>query len=91
MSTSVRSKILAAVIILALAAGGLLTVFVLTARKKAQQQKELGQEEAVAVEVSAARRGDIERPFLFTGTLTAENQTGVSSKLPGKVSRDFFE
>ncbi len=87
MSASSHNKLVALVIVVLLVTGGLVGLRVLAAKKKAQQEVELSQEEIVTVEVIEARRGEIERSFLFTGSLEAEHKAGVVSKVPGKVSR----
>ncbi len=87
MNTSVRSKIIAIVVLIVLLAGGYWAFRAIGTRKQAQQEAELSKEEFPAVEVIPVRRGDIERTFTFTGTLEAKNKAGVVAKMGGKVSR----
>ncbi len=87
MNASVRSKVIALFVVIILLGGGYWAFRALSANKQAQRQAELSKEEIPAVEVVAARRGDIERTFTFTGTLEAENRAGVVAKMGGKVAR----
>ena len=87
MSVSLRNKLIAVIIGVILVGGGLAAVYVLSAKNKAQQEAELSKQEVVTVEVVQARRGDIERSFLFTGSLEANHKAEVVSKIPGKASR----
>ena len=87
MNASVRSKVIALFVVIILLAGGYWAFRALSASQQAQQEAELSKEEIPAVEVIAARRGEIERTFTFTGTLEAENRAGVVAKMSGKVSR----
>ncbi len=91
MNPSVRSKVIPIAVVIILLAGGYWAFLALSAKKEAQQQAELSKEEIPAVEVIAARRGDIERTFTFTGTLEAENRAGVVAKMGGKVSRVYVQ
>jgi len=91
MNPSVRSKVIALLVVIILIGGGYWGFRALSAKKEAQQQAELSKEEIPAVEVIAARRGDIERTFTFTGTLEAENKAGVVAKMGGKVSRVYVQ
>ncbi len=91
MNASVRNKVIPIVVVIILLGGGYWAFRALSAKKEAQQQAELSKEQIPAVEVIAARRGDIERTFTFTGTLEAENRAGVVAKMGGKVSRVLVE
>ncbi len=87
MNPSVRSKVIAIVVFIILLSGGYWAFRAIGAKKQAQQQAALSKEEIPAVAVIAAKRGDIERTFTFTGTLEAKNKAGVVAKMGGKVSR----
>ncbi len=87
MSALSRNKLVAVIIGIILVVGGVMAVRMLAAKKKARQEVELSQEQIATVEVTEARRGDIGRSFLFTGSLEAEHKAGVVSKLPGKISK----
>ena len=91
MNPSVRSKVIPIVIVIILLGGGYWAFRALSAKKEAQQQAELSKQDIQAVEVIAARRGDIERTFTFTGTLEAKNKAGVVAKIGGKVNRVYVQ
>ncbi len=87
MSSPLHKKIAVVVVVAAVAAGTWWAVRAYSTRQKAQMAAELAKQEVSAVAVMEAKRGGIERSLVFTGSLEADNQAGVVSKIPGKVSR----
>lgn len=55
--------------------------------KKAAAAEAANGEYAVAVEVTQARRGSIERNYTITGSVEADHESNVISKIGGKVGR----
>jgi len=87
MSTAMRSKVIAIVILTIILGGGYWAFRGLSANKQAQQEANLSEAEVPVVEVITARPGEIALTFTFTGNLEAENNAGVVAKMGGKVSQ----
>jgi len=75
------------VLIIVLGAGiGVLILKNAQAGRAAELEGDNG-EVAVTVQVAAARRGDLQQSLLLTGTIEAEAESDVTSKIVGKVTR----
>jgi len=72
-------------LLMAIVAGGWLIVDKVRAGRAAHAQGQI--EMATAVEVQAACRGDIQQSLMLTGSIEADAESGVVSKVAGKVTR----
>ncbi len=89
MKGAVRTKLIAVLLVVVLIGGGILLAKVLRAGKAAEEAAV--EEAAVTVGTVSARRGTMERKLSFSGSLEADVEVGVVSKLPGKVARVLVE
>ena len=78
--------IIAVAIVVGLPVAGLRWSASVKAKKAAAAEAANG-EYAVAVEITPARRGSIERTYTITGSVEADHESNVISKIGGKVSR----
>lgn len=86
----ISRMILPVVLVIMLAAGGLLVArHAAVARGQTAGAEE--QEVAVPVSVTRAELGEVENSFVVTGTVEADSEVGVYSKVPGKLLRVHFD
>jgi len=81
----VKRFLLPVLVLLVIAAVGVVVTNKIRTAKAAQADNEV--EVSTVVEVVEARRGDIQQSFMLTGSIEADAESGVVSKIPGKVTR----
>ena len=83
-------KLFAAIVLVILVLAGLSLTQVLKKKRIAAQQT-VEEQPAVPVDIQLVQRGDIHRSFAATGTIEAEVDINVVTKIPGKVAKVYVD
>lgn len=83
----VKMKLIVLVVLVALVAGGFLLTRSLKQQRAAAAQQSAQEQLPLPVDTQQAQLGEIRRSFIATGTVEAQVDIGIVTKMPGKVAR----